>query len=409
MNASIGFIKSRFRPYKHALLRLASLQLLRLRRLTHNHNTPRIERISTDTQRLLSPTLTPRPLAPVGDARPYLTMDSAGQFPAPPAKTLGPSRLTTDARTMYPARFVVRLANVRVLGEAGHVVTSDGTLLADISFQNPATCYSDTAWADLSKPHQPAERLAGTTCHLISKWGSYNYFHFLFELLPRCEMIRKSGVDFDGIDQFLLNPLLSDIYWQGLSEFGIVPERVRLCEADSTFQVSDLIAASTLRSTGHMRNWVCEWLRETFAPAKKNPRAPVRLYLGRDDAKTRRLTNQPEILQEILEPLGFESVKWEGGSIREQAARFANAEIVVAVNGAALSNLVFCKPGTRVLVFHYPTYLSRFYYELCHTLGLDFYYIVGETTTPIKAGDYTSDYFVSPDRLKALLKLAQVN
>lgn len=294
----------------------------------------------------------------------------------------------------------------------GHILTGDGTLLADLSFQFPATCYLGSTWPDLVGPHEPEQQLSGNTCVLASSWAGYNYFHYLFELLPRCEMVHRSGIDLDSIDHFLvnpLNPLQSNVYWKGLEEIGVARERVLFCDAPSVFNTSHVVAPSTLRGTGHMRKWVCEWLNHTFGQGTSDDGRRVRLYVGRDDAGNRRVRNQSEILERVLSPLGFEHVTWDGRSIREQAALFGSADVVVAANGAALANLVFCRPGTRVIVMHRPTYLSPVFYQLSHTIGLDYYHLTGEAATPAPPEDCASDFYVNPESLVELLKLAEVN
>lgn len=399
----IEFLKQRLRPYKYALFRFIALSVLYWRRLTGIQTEPVIRRISLDSRRYLA-----RKLAPSELVEAYCAIDSAQPFSPPPAKTIGQTRLTAPPPSMYREMFVVHLADVRVLGEAGHILTQDGTLLADISFRAPATFFANDSWSSVCAPHKRPEPLAGTTCLLTSKWAGYNYFHFMFELLPRCEMVRRSGIDLDAIAHFIVSPMSAKLYSDTLQELGVARGRMLICEEDSAFDVQSVIAPSTLRDTGHLRPWVCRWLNETFGKSEPN-RKRTRLYAGRDDATSRRLTNQAEILEQLLAPLGFQSVRWDGGSIREQAALFADAEIVIGVNGAALANLVFCAPGTRVIVLHHPLYLSRYFYELCHTCGFDYYYLVGETQTPLKPDERGSDYFVSPATLAALLKLAGVN
>jgi hypothetical protein len=71
--------------------------------------------------------------------------------------------------------------------------------------------------------------------------------------------------------------------------------------------------------------------------------------------------------------------------------------------------LVFCRPGTRVIVLHYPIYLSRYFYELCYTCGLEYYYLMGDSDPPLKPGEYNRDFLVSPAALAQILNLAAVS
>ena len=60
------------------------------------------------------------------------------------------------------------------------------------------------------------------------------------------------------------------------------------------------------------------------------------------------MINEQE-LEAALARLGFSSFDCAAHSVREQAAAFKSADIVVAPHGAGLSNIVYCKPGTRVI------------------------------------------------------------
>ena len=52
---------------------------------------------------------------------------------------------------------------------------------------------------------------------------------------------------------------------------------------------------------------------------------------------------------DALKPLGFEAIQPEKLSFDEQALVFAQAEVIVCEFGSALTNAMFCKPGTKVV------------------------------------------------------------
>jgi capsular polysaccharide biosynthesis protein len=95
--------------------------------------------------------------------------------------------------------------------------------------------------------------------------------------------------------------------------------------------------------------------REAFAAIladvrKTAPRAetPKRVLVCRSLANSRNLVNRVETI-EALKRLGFAAIQPEKLSFDEQALTFAGAEIVVAEFGAAMANVMFCRPGTRVV------------------------------------------------------------
>lgn len=75
---------------------------------------------------------------------------------------------------------------------------------------------------------------------------------------------------------------------------------------------------------------------------------PRRALVVRSVANSRNIINRAEMI-EALKPLGFVAVQPEKLSFDEQALTFANAEIIVSEFGAAMTNVIFCNPATKVV------------------------------------------------------------
>ena len=95
--------------------------------------------------------------------------------------------------------------------------------------------------------------------------------------------------------------------------------------------------------------------RQAFAAILANvlkgaPRVetPKRVLVCRSLANSRNLINRAEMI-EALKALGFAAIQPEKLSFDEQALTFAGAGIVVAEFGAAMANVMFCRPGTKVV------------------------------------------------------------
>jgi len=95
--------------------------------------------------------------------------------------------------------------------------------------------------------------------------------------------------------------------------------------------------------------------RQVFAAILENVRkaaaaaaAPKRVLVCRGLANSRNLVNRAEMI-EALKPLGFVAVQPERLSFDEQALMFAEAEAIVCEFGAAMANVMFCAPGTKVV------------------------------------------------------------
>lgn len=95
-----------------------------------------------------------------------------------------------------------------------------------------------------------------------------------------------------------------------------------------------------------------ERMRRRLAFGQNEIASSRRLLVSRQDATVRRVANQEE-LAGALAPYGFEIVVPGQLSFRQQVDTFASAEVVVAPHGAAMTNLLFCAPGTLAIELHH--------------------------------------------------------
>jgi hypothetical protein len=74
----------------------------------------------------------------------------------------------------------------------------------------------------------------------------------------------------------------------------------------------------------------------------------ARLYVSRRKANRRKIVNELELL-DYLKSQGFEEICFEDYSIAEQVFLMKNAEYLVSMHGAGLTNVMFMNPFTSVL------------------------------------------------------------
>ena len=110
-----------------------------------------------------------------------------------------------------------------------------------------------------------------------------------------------------------------------------------------------------------------EWVREHL-PAVATDDKPRLLYVTRGSGpNTRRLVDE-EALWPRLEQRGFVRIDPGTMSVRDQIDHFAAADAIVGLHGAALSNLVFAKPGARVLEIFAPSYVKHCFWAICERI-----------------------------------------
>jgi hypothetical protein len=122
-------------------------------------------------------------------------------------------------------------------------------------------------------------------------------------------------------------------------------------------------------------------LSQALAP-DANSQAGRRLFLSRRSitrqsaGKYRALQNEDEVVA-AAEALGFEICEPELLSIPAQIKLFGEAEIVVGLGGAAMFNVVFCKPGTRVVSIESSAAFVHGHASLFASLGHRYGFVFG--------------------------------
>lgn len=107
-----------------------------------------------------------------------------------------------------------------------------------------------------------------------------------------------------------------------------------------------------------------------------NVRENIRIYLSRAGQKTRAIANEDE-LSVILNDRNILILRPEELDHAEQVALHRAAELVVSTCGAALTNILFCRPGTQVVEIcpvddHFPLFVG-----FALRLGLNYHFVAG--------------------------------
>ncbi|MGC1199139.1 MAG: tetratricopeptide repeat protein [Geitlerinemataceae cyanobacterium] len=268
--------------------------------------------------------------------------------------------------------------------EAIAIVSPDGYLLADVSREYPG----QLPGCDRHDPTQhrifrqeslpPVERIEGTVA-VIAGLSANVYFHWMVDILPRLEILRQGGWNWDKIDKFVVNQCRQPFQKETLKRMGIPEHKIIESDRHPHIQADRLIVPSFPGDLGLPSPWVIQFLRRTFMAEKVAAKAyPERIYISRTKARYRRLFNEAEVLA-LLQAYGFVSVALEELPLDEQINLFRNAKTIVAPHGSGFTNILFCQPGTQIVELVSPHYFRHYFGTISQQLGLKHYYLVGET------------------------------
>lgn len=248
----------------------------------------------------------------------------------------------------------------------------------------------------------------GTLLSLATRGTSTNYYHFLLDLLPRWGIFQEACPG-RQVDAVYLSTR-SSYQRQLLALVGL--DRLPVVEVDkhACLAPERLLVPSTPNQDLMAPPWVVAWLR-AHLPASPDLSGHARgLYVTRGSTPNTRRYVEEAALWPALEERGFTRLDPGTVSVQEQIDAFAAAEVVVAPHGAGLANLVFCRPGVRVLELFAHDYVNPCYWAITDAVpGAHYRYLVAGTPAEVAAAEHRPmtgvlrDISLPPERVLAAL------
>lgn len=200
---------------------------------------------------------------------------------------------------------------------------------------------------DLRCESRPRRHHAGTAVVLCSHEPS-NYGSFLFRVLPKLHAVRAHGLGHLPVVAWAHTPAFLE-----LLRLAGVPESKVIQHETGALVTFDRVIAPSLRNPHAYLDPESHAFFQQIARKNPGTGGGRRLYVsrlgqGRRGVSTRLMLNEAEVAA-AMASLGFEVIEPEQLSPAEQIAAFASAEIVVGPSGSGMFNIVFCRPGTKVV------------------------------------------------------------
>jgi hypothetical protein len=191
---------------------------------------------------------------------------------------------------------------------------------------------------------------------LIGDSGNKNYWHWLFEVLPRIFLYEKF-YSLNNLDKILVPSLKENFQTETLLALGIKINKV----IDSNFHRH--IKTKELCATSHtiqfniekIPYWVISELRNRYLKKIRLNKLITnfeKIYIDRSDSATnnifRKIINEKEVIDFLISK-NFKIIKLSEFSFLDQVSIFNHAKYIVGLHGAGFANVIFCKKKTNVL------------------------------------------------------------
>jgi capsular polysaccharide biosynthesis protein len=220
---------------------------------------------------------------------------------------------------------------------------------------------------------------------------SREYFHWLADVLPKLILV-------DSDLPLLLPPgyLARDYIKQSLELMGIGFTELPKARA----RCPELQVITPVAPTGNFNPDVMTRLRNRLV-AKNDDPASDRVYISREKAPRRRITNE-DALRATLESFGFTCVCMEDYPWQEQISIVSRASLLMGLHGAGLTNMLFMQPGSQIIELRRQgDGHNNCYFTLASAMSHDYYYQTCPGTTD---NTFDADFAVDIAELRTLLE-----
>lgn len=329
---------------------------------------------------------------------------------APDNLKVGIRSAFSQRRRDYPERHLLTLEDVFIVGQGGVVVT-DGArhnLLRDSALEyllhDKPPPFMERGEGNTFAVNQPVHRRFDDDCLLLQRPFANNFGHWLIDQATVLSYLRHIGALRTNrlVVENLPGSRLREIMLQTID--AILPGAVLLERPISElwhFRNLDYCMPVRIPPSVTLPA-ALECLRRDIlaAPAPDIP-LPRRIYVTRNRGSRRRLVNEPEIMA-LAARHGFEPVSPENLSITEQAALFSNAEAVLGVKGAAMTNILFGSQNCSLMVMSPPRYIDQFFYDIASIRGVAYSEVFGEAVT-VAEDPFADEFRVNPKVVEEMI------
>lgn len=313
-----------------------------------------------------------------------------------PPRRLGSMSVDFEAMLRpFPALGVLVLSQGRVMGERGWAFTSKGKLIRETTWYGEAL---ESAGFPISflRP----KKIAGVCLSLVSEAASINYGHYVLDSLPRLGIAEGAGWDLSKIDHVYLFRPPSKSAALLVQALGVRPEQCIWVDEAPCIQAEQLLVTTFPGTRRNYARIVPDTLQRPF---KSSASIGRRVYIPRNE--TRVMVNREEI-EGIIGALGIETYDFR--TCANEPEFFQSAELVVGAHGAGLTNIAFCRPGTKVLEIVPSDHVYPYFYTLAESAQLDYSYLVGKSINHRPAGSFGPspyDFWLDPEEFRRSVEL----
>ncbi|RTQ94287.1 glycosyltransferase family 61 protein [Lysinibacillus telephonicus] len=301
--------------------------------------------------------------------------------------------------------------NSYAFGLNSHILDENGRVVQEFSYKgevNPNSRF----WDNRSPFNLEMNYIFEPYYHYLNKevavtatrYAKHNYFHWMFEELPRFMLLKY----LDIVPDFYLSSFSGEEYQvETLKLIGVDLEKILPSSASSEIfylKAKKLIVPyNPANDFGYIPSWIVNFLENLFSKELlQDFNSPRKIYISREDAKVRRIVNEDECIGNLIK-LGYKKVTLSNYTVLEKAKLFYNATHIISPYGAALANLVFCRNNTRIIEIVNSKRITSVYLSLSKKKNLKHEIFESREIEELEKNSNNSDIYLDIELFKEFL------
>jgi hypothetical protein len=243
----------------------------------------------------------------------------------------------------------------------------------------------------------------------LDGFSTGGYYHWITEILPRLWMVKEElpGMYFAIPDYFFDKWPFSKEFFAllGVKNFLVI-------ENQRKYLIESLILPTRpgdpfYRQHIPLANGV-RWLQQS-ANKVSSQKFGKRIFISRGKAGYRKIVNEEELIP-VLKKYEFDILYFEELSLSEQISVCENAEVLMGLHGAGLTNLVFLPSGSKVIEIRPSNtyHMYNCFFTLSHHFDCEYNFVLcnyAPSTLPTEKRIDDHSVIVDPKQVDEKLKL----
>ena len=277
------------------------------------------------------------------------------------AKLIKKEKINVSSFETYNGKnyYFYKIKNARIYTDNNEnvAVIKNNFILPFVSFQQTNGNLKKIKYNSVLRIGTPSfvRKIKGKVFNLCQGDSGNNFFHFLFDIVPKIHLLTLK-IELKKINYFYVSDPKK---WQIeiFKILGIGEEKLLSSKKNNHIFAEEIYAVDhpwydkgyIQENVKNIPKWVIQKNREIFLDNSKQ-KFKNKIFLDRSKSKYNhcQINNLNDIKNLVLRK-NFKLCKPEYLSFIKQINLFKSSSIIIGAHGAAFSNIIFCKPGTKII------------------------------------------------------------